>query len=227
MVSRDVDDDYQAVYKWVDEIPLTRPKKNISRDFADGVLLAEVLHHFCPRLVEMHNYSAANSYAQKSYNWATLNNKVMRKLGIQLQQQDIEDIIKAVPGAIEAALKTVMDRLAKNHNRAVSSGRSSRCDTRTPSVSSDSRVRTSGSGSGSLGSELRRDQDICLPPLGMQKYQREVDTELLLEKERIITELRERLVIMTEKNKRLEQLVQIKDSKIEALSQKLHARRLD
>lgn len=113
MVSQDVDDDYQAVYKWVDEIPLTRPKKNISRDFADGVLLAEVLHHFCPRLVEMHNYSAANSYAQKSYNWATLNNKVMRKLGIQLQQQDIEDIIKAVPGAIEAALKTVMDRLAK------------------------------------------------------------------------------------------------------------------
>lgn len=61
----------------------------------------------------------------------------------------------------------------------------------------------------------------------MQKYQREVDTDLLVEKERIITELRERLVIMTEKNKRLEQLVQIKDSKIEALSQKLHARRLD
>lgn len=24
------------VYKWLDEIPLTRPKKNVSRDFADG-----------------------------------------------------------------------------------------------------------------------------------------------------------------------------------------------
>ena len=25
----------QEVYNWVDEIPLSRPKKNISRDFAD------------------------------------------------------------------------------------------------------------------------------------------------------------------------------------------------
>jgi hypothetical protein len=31
------------IYNWIDEIPLTRPKKNITRDFADGVLMAEVL----------------------------------------------------------------------------------------------------------------------------------------------------------------------------------------
>jgi hypothetical protein len=30
------DDDMQQVYHWVDEIPLSRPKRNISRDFADG-----------------------------------------------------------------------------------------------------------------------------------------------------------------------------------------------
>jgi hypothetical protein len=26
----------QKVYCWVDEIPLSRPKRNISRDFSDG-----------------------------------------------------------------------------------------------------------------------------------------------------------------------------------------------
>lgn len=30
------DDDMQQVYNWVDEIPLSRPKKNITRDFSDG-----------------------------------------------------------------------------------------------------------------------------------------------------------------------------------------------
>jgi hydrocephalus-inducing protein len=37
------------------------------------VLAAEVVAHYCPRLVDAHNYSAANGLAQKIYNWSTLN----------------------------------------------------------------------------------------------------------------------------------------------------------
>ena len=61
---------------WVDEVPLSRPKRNIARDFADGVLTAEIVHHYFPRIVEVHNYPSANSYAQKMYNWQTLNARV-------------------------------------------------------------------------------------------------------------------------------------------------------
>merc|ERR1712083_67793 len=72
----------------------------------------------------------------------------------------------------------------------------------------------------------RRGQDNSQPSAqpsapNMQKYQREVDTELLVEKEQTIAELREMVGIMSEKIKKLEQLVRIKDSKIEALNQKL------
>ena len=63
------DDDLQRVYQWVDEIPLSRPNRNIARDFADGVLTAEIVAHYFPRLIEIHNDPAANSYAQKMYNW--------------------------------------------------------------------------------------------------------------------------------------------------------------
>ena len=28
--------DPQALYEWVDSVPLSRPKRNITRDFADG-----------------------------------------------------------------------------------------------------------------------------------------------------------------------------------------------
>ena len=55
------EEDLQVVYNWVDEIPLSRPKRNISRDFADGVLAAEIVKHFLPKLIELHNYSAAHS----------------------------------------------------------------------------------------------------------------------------------------------------------------------
>jgi hypothetical protein len=30
------EEEMQLVYNWVDEIPLSRPKKNITRDFSDG-----------------------------------------------------------------------------------------------------------------------------------------------------------------------------------------------
>lgn len=30
------DDELQKIYVWVDSIPLSRPKRNISRDFSDG-----------------------------------------------------------------------------------------------------------------------------------------------------------------------------------------------
>ena len=74
------EEDLQIVYNWVDEIPLSRPKRNISRDFSDGVLLAEIVKHFLPKLVDLHNYSAAHSLSQKTYNWNTLNVKVLKKI---------------------------------------------------------------------------------------------------------------------------------------------------
>lgn len=67
------EDQLNIIYNWVDEIPLSKPKRNISRDFSDGVLVAEVIAHFCPQLIELHNYSSANSVKIKFYNWDTLN----------------------------------------------------------------------------------------------------------------------------------------------------------
>ena len=61
------------VYNWVDEVPLTRPKKSINRDFADGVLIAEIVAHYFPKYVETHNYIASSSANQKLANWNTLN----------------------------------------------------------------------------------------------------------------------------------------------------------
>ena len=51
------EDEFNQIYNWIDSIPLTRSKKNITRDFADGCMMAEILMHYLPKLVEIHNYS--------------------------------------------------------------------------------------------------------------------------------------------------------------------------
>eukprot|EP00286_Rhodomonas_abbreviata_P003581 CAMPEP_0181346106 /NCGR_PEP_ID=MMETSP1101-20121128/33138_1 /TAXON_ID=46948 /ORGANISM="Rhodomonas abbreviata, Strain Caron Lab Isolate" /LENGTH=70 /DNA_ID=CAMNT_0023458171 /DNA_START=149 /DNA_END=357 /DNA_ORIENTATION=+ len=63
------EEEVEEVYAWIDLVPLSRPKRNIARDFSDGVLMAETVNHFYPKLVEMHNYSGANAFTQKLYNW--------------------------------------------------------------------------------------------------------------------------------------------------------------
>ena len=73
----------------VDSVPLSRPKKNISRDFSDCLLMAEVIHFFNPKIVSLHNYPPSNAVSKKITNWNTLNLKVLKKIGIHLSKQEI------------------------------------------------------------------------------------------------------------------------------------------
>jgi hypothetical protein len=95
------------IYEWVDSIPLSRQKKNIARDFNDGVLLAEMIKYHFPRLVELHNYPSASSTKQKLSNWNTLNNKVLKKLGLKISKDEINDVMNSKPNAIENLLSKV------------------------------------------------------------------------------------------------------------------------
>jgi len=69
--------------------------------------MAEVVKNFIPHLVEIHNYSAAHSVSQKTYNWNTLNQKVFKKLGFTLTKKDIDDSVNCVPDTIERILKVL------------------------------------------------------------------------------------------------------------------------
>lgn len=108
------------IYEWVDSMPLSRSKKNITRDFSDGVLMAEIMKNSLPGLVELHNYSTAHSSPQKLYNWNTLNRilnycysieKVFKKIGFQLSKKEIDGIVSCQSGVIESVLKKVYEKL--------------------------------------------------------------------------------------------------------------------
>lgn len=95
----------ERLYGWIDEIPLSRQKRTIARDFSDGgnintqpvdswitldhscipvcghtVMAAEVMHYFYPKYVELHNYTPANATPQKLENWRTLNSETVRSM---------------------------------------------------------------------------------------------------------------------------------------------------
>ncbi|EGR31024.1 hypothetical protein IMG5_118970 [Ichthyophthirius multifiliis] len=187
------EDELNEIYSWVDSISLSRPKKNMARDFADGVLIAEVIAQFFPRLVQLHNYSGANSMKQKIYNWETLQSKVFKKIGLQLSKNDIESVINCVPEAIERVLRVLQLKIQDMLNGQQGSPQK--------------RVNYSN-GSGS-------DQ-------GQQRAQSsQKQDEIIWEKDQTINELRETIDILELKIKKLEDLIKLKDNKINTLQNKL------
>jgi hypothetical protein len=46
----------QQIYAWVDDIPLTRPKRNITRDFSDGGVISPTLNTLHPTHLAIHTY---------------------------------------------------------------------------------------------------------------------------------------------------------------------------
>jgi hypothetical protein len=56
--------------------------------------------------------SSANGMQQKLYNWNTLNSKVLKRLGLQLTKQHMQEIALCTPGAIEQALQVLKLKIA-------------------------------------------------------------------------------------------------------------------
>ena len=112
----DIESELMYIYEWVDSIELSRPKKNIARDFSDGVLLAEIIKSYLPRLVDLHNYPSCSNTKHKESNWNVLNNKVLKRLGIKLTKNEINSIIKCEHLAIEHLLQRVFNVLQNKIN---------------------------------------------------------------------------------------------------------------
>uniref|UniRef100_A0A3Q3K0A4 Calponin-homology (CH) domain-containing protein n=1 Tax=Monopterus albus TaxID=43700 RepID=A0A3Q3K0A4_MONAL len=107
------EDELQDLYAWLDKIPLSRPKRHITRDFSDGVMTAEVVKHFLPKLVDLHNYIPANSTPQKLNNWSLLNRKVFSKLNFHVPVETVRRIVLNTAGVIEPVLSTLREQIDK------------------------------------------------------------------------------------------------------------------
>jgi len=93
------------IYRWLDKSKFSRSKKtSVQRDFADGVMMAELVAQNIPRLVDLFNYIPASATAKKRENWKLLNTKVFRKMRFQVTPDLIAKVANAEPGMIEQVL---------------------------------------------------------------------------------------------------------------------------
>ena len=206
------DEQLKAIYAWIDGIPLSRPKRNMARDFSDGILFAEVIAAYFPHLVEMHNYTAANSIKQKVGNFETLNSRVLRKLNCVIPRSSIDEIVSGKPGSVEIALNALQFKMAK-YREHKSSADSQVPSTPKPQGNSNSQERSSSVPRS--GAKVNNDGVARRAVVTMAS----VEDEILMEKEQQIRELQETVEILELKMAKLEQLVRLKDNKIQKLLQ--------
>jgi hypothetical protein len=215
------DEQYRALYAWIDAIPLSRPKRNIARDFSDGCLVAEVIAAYFPHLVEIHNYPPANSLKQKIYNWETLNTRVLKKLGFTITRPQIEDVVNCKPGSVEQVLNTLQYKMAKyrerksNNELSPGPGSVNKNDNMNDYGSqAGDQERGRAGGGGRAGNVSNNAQNIGGKNPSVKAA---IDQDILLEKEHQIRELQETVEILELKIAKLEQLVRLKDNKIQKL----------
>lgn len=238
----------QHLYAWIDEIPLSRPKRNIARDFSDGVMVAEMVHHFIPKLVELHNYSPASSSRQKRDNWNTLNLKVFKKLGLTVPENVVKGVIANRAGVVEVVLSNLrvkieqyLQRRAGMDDSPPATGadwgeleppRPSRKKP-APKGPSPSKPRGKANGGGNARHSPHRAppaQSRADAALGSRfaevlkgpSYD-EIDdpAEALMQKDQSIMDYQETVEILQVKVRKLEQLVKLKDRRIEDLQRKV------
>ncbi|XP_033041668.1 sperm flagellar protein 1 isoform X1 [Trachypithecus francoisi] len=216
------------LYLWVDNIPLSRPKRNLSRDFSDGVLVAEVIKFYFPKMVEMHNYVPANSLQQKLSNWGHLNRKVLKRLNFSVPDDVMRKIAECAPGVVELVLIPLRQRLEeRQRRRKQGTGSLQELAPQDGSGYMDVGLSQKARGEGSLdpqgGGQLSGVWPPApRPPAYNQALQGDPSFVLqIAEKEQELLASQEIVQVLQMKVRRLEHLLQLKNVRIEDLSRRL------
>lgn len=96
---------------WLDTIPLSRSVHNLETDFADGLLVAEVVAHFFPEYVDFNIFRVARNMAQRVKNWRLLNTTVLLKIDMHTPGGLVHDIVNEHHRSIDLFLDRLREKL--------------------------------------------------------------------------------------------------------------------
>ena len=98
------------VYEWADSFEFSIPKKNLTRDFSDGVNMVEMLVKITkPPIIFKHVVSRTLKKAQKIENWKEIQRCLHLKTVIKLSDSEIEGIVNLKPYVLEKFLERIFN----------------------------------------------------------------------------------------------------------------------
>ncbi|XP_052771653.1 sperm flagellar protein 1-like isoform X15 [Mya arenaria] len=221
----------ESLYAWVDSIPLSRPKRNIARDFSDGVLVAEIVRHFFANegIVELHNYTAANATPKKKENWYYLNRKVFGKMNFELADDVINDLVCCKQGMIEKVLLMLQVKIKRAQYARQHQSDKPEADQHTSMSPGRKDGRTIKVGMDDTKGRLKTKQVEHFPPRHRIKgHLGDVDIVpriMLEEREQELLAKDEMVKILNAKISRLEHLLHLKDMRIDDLQNRVESTR--
>ncbi|XP_076599838.1 sperm flagellar protein 1 [Chaetodon auriga] len=223
------EEELQELYAWIDKIPLSRPKRHITRDFSDGVMAAEVVKYFFPKLVDLHNYIPANSTQQKLSNWNLLNRKVFSKLNFHVPEETVRRIALSTAGVIEPVLSALRERIDKKLEHATENIMDLEYyDTRNQEKPCTEIRHTEAKLVAQLAREEMKKDEKSRQKNGKLQHTAQCYSDMdptfrliLQEKEQAVMALQETVEILQMKVSRLEHLVHLKDMRIDDLMRHL------
>eukprot|EP00049_Salpingoeca_infusionum_P002827 m.60312 g.60312 ORF g.60312 m.60312 type:complete len:236 (-) comp11808_c0_seq1:320-1027(-) len=187
------------------------------------VMMAEVVHHFIPRLVELHNYSPASSSKQKADNWHTLNAKVFKKLGLTVPENVVNGIVTNKAGVVEVVLSNLRVKIEQYQQRQAGVDP---IDARPNWGALEPKRESPSKGKSRNGKK----KPPAPPPNAFESLVNgatydDIDdpAQALMDKDQSIMDYQETVEILQVKVRKLEQLVKLKDKRIDELQRRLQA----
>ncbi|XP_009882392.1 PREDICTED: sperm flagellar protein 1 [Charadrius vociferus] len=83
-----------------------------------SVLAAEVVKFFFPAMVQLHSYVPASSTPQKLANWGHLNRKVLSKLNFSIPEDVIRQVVQCRPGMVEQVLLLLRQKIEEKQKQS-------------------------------------------------------------------------------------------------------------
>lgn len=100
------------LYEWLDRVPLSKPRNNVEKDFADGILAAEIVRFYYPDIVDFRMLRPALNLQERTEQWKLLNSEVFDRIGLTVPSHVLTQLCISKSGIAQSFLFNLRMSLA-------------------------------------------------------------------------------------------------------------------
>ncbi|CAF1006010.1 unnamed protein product [Rotaria sordida] len=202
------------ILAWLDTIPLSRAAHNLEVDFADGILIAEIVAYFFPEYVDLEMFHIARNMSQRAKNWRLLNSDILPKISLHAPGTLVYDITNGDRRAVELFLLHLREKIEEH---LIHTGRKSRLQWETWRSFNVERHRLPQL---LAGSRVPR-RTTFVPGYGSRSRNERIMNPYTVAFDDVLRVKDEEIEVLRGKLKRCEKIIRAKDKRIQELEEKI------